>query len=192
MGSGDDVERMNRLRERRQRLAAERERADRRDRFGAAVVEKLSQAFARTLSLSEFDTKAQMPIRFVARKNLADCPGLKAVHVSERALSEIIACCDSEMGEFSGTIGFEEYNFIGVVRLDALRLPMMLTAVKLLHDSIVLCPDGYESVMLVDFYKVGGISDNEAFSVVVQGAALEAKLTSCVNNCVRDTSFFGQ
>jgi hypothetical protein len=167
------------LREKRKRLALARERADKRKRYGRTVVSKVNLAVGEIRTLDEFDVNRTLPVEFVRQPNLEDCPGLVAAYISEQKIGHVLTCCDETFGHKSGSIGFDEYEYVGTMYIESVTLKTLLNLAKLLHDSVYFCPDGFKGVILIDHYKVRGVPLDESFSFVVQGLELEKQLAPC-------------
>lgn len=180
-----DKNRIQQLSEKRARIADEKRRAEKRADYGAKVVEKINAALGTQLTLDSFHVNDELPTEFVRKPNLADCPGLLVAHVSERRIREITECCDATLGKLNGTLGFDEYGFVGVAQVSSTTLLQLAGAAKALHDSVLFCPVGSESIVLIDHYRVSGMQRDVGFSVVVQGATLEERLAPCFENLVK-------
>jgi len=90
-----------------------------------------------------------------------------------------------EAPQQGGVLGFDEYGFVGITRVSSTTLAKLLNAAKALHDSVLFCPDGTGSIVLIDHYRVSGMPRDVGYSVVVQGQELEAKLAACFENVTR-------
>jgi hypothetical protein len=167
------------------RAAQEKERAEKRAKHGEDVVAKTNASLRTGLTLDAFDVNANLPVDFARRPSFADCPGLVAAYVGEERVRRITSCCDARMGSFGGQLGFDEYSFVGTTHVAEATLSALLDAATSLHDSVLFCPDGTDSIVLIDHYKVSGVPKDEGFSIVVQGAHLESKLADCFDNVVR-------
>ena len=167
------------LRERRIRLAEEKENRRKRSEVGPSVVEKVNTALGSRLVLGDFDAEESLPIQFDREPNFRDCSGLVAAHSSEDAIREIASCCDAISGLMSGSIGFDEYAYLGTARVQSVTLTSLLDAARAIHDSIMFCPDGSDSIVLLDHYRVSGIPRDEGFSFIVQGGRLESEYADC-------------
>lgn len=176
--------RIRTLRERRMRIAEERENAIKRAKVGDAVVSRINAALGTEFSLDDFETDAKLPIEFDGQPNMSDCSGLVAAHTNELRTREIVSCCDAILAPMKGMIGFDEYAFIGTIRTTQTKLMALLELAKSIHDSVLFCPDNYDSIILVDHYKVSGIQRDVDFSLVVQGADLETALATCFENVI--------
>jgi hypothetical protein len=181
----NEEDRIQRLREKRMRLAKEKEDADKRARHGLSVVAKTNLALGTSLTVEGFDIQGEFPVQLEMRSNLADCRGLVAAHISEKRIREIIACCDAIVRPVTGTLGFDEYRFVGTVKIKSTTLMALLDAAKALHDSVIFCPAESGSVVLLDHYKVSGMERDVGFSIVIQGASLEARLAACFQNVAK-------
>jgi hypothetical protein len=166
-------------------LAEEKERAEKRAKFGEEVVAKTNMALGARLTLDAFDVKAKLPVDFARKPSFADCSGLVAAHISEKRAQEIVDCCDAALGQLRGALGFDEYGFVGIAQVSSTTLAKLLDAAKALHDSVLFCPDKSDSIVLIDHYRVSGIPRDVGFSVVVQGEDLEGKLAKCFENVIR-------
>ena len=175
-------ERIRELKDRRMRVAEEREAARKRVELGDAIVAKVNAALRVSLTLDDFETTTNLPIEFVQQPDFRDCPGLLAAHSSEPAMKEIASCCDATLSPMEGMIGFDEYSFLGTARVEAINLISLLELAKLIQDSVLFCPDGYDSIVLLDHYVAGGVPRDESFSLIVQGARLERVLARCFGN----------
>ncbi|MEZ5499811.1 MAG: hypothetical protein R3E77_10335 [Steroidobacteraceae bacterium] len=179
-----DTNRIRQLRERRMRVAEEKERAEKRAKRGGYVAAKASVALRTHLTLDAFDVDAKLPINFERKPNLAECPGLVAAHVSEKRARHIAECCDATIGPQAGRLGFDEYSYVGTASVASTNFTALLDAATSLHDSVLFCPNDSDSIVLIDYYNVGGLSRDVGFSIVIQGSQLEAKLAICFDNSV--------
>lgn len=172
-------ERIRELKERRMRVAEQKENVRRRAEFGHAVVEKVNAALGSSLTLDDFEVNVGMPIEFSWQRDFRDCSGLVAAHSSEPVIRAIASCCDAISGPMNGVIGFDEYAFVGTARVEAITLAALLELAKSVHDSVLFCPDGHDSIVLLDHYRVSGVPRDEGFSVVIQGSRLETEYARC-------------
>lgn len=119
-------DRIRELRERRIRLAEERESRRKRSDVGSAVVEKINAALGSHLVLDDFDVGGTLPVRFDREPDFRDCGGLVAAHMSEEAVRSIASCCDSISGPLTGIVGFDEYAYVGTARVEAVTMTSLL------------------------------------------------------------------
>jgi hypothetical protein len=186
MGKNEQKEeRIRRVREKRMRLAQERESADKRVRHGKSIVAKVNSALGTRLTLDAFNAKGELPVQLDTRPNFADYQGLVAAHISEKRIRELVACCDTVVSPVAGVLQFDEYRFIGTTLVGLTSLRALLDLAKTLHDSVIFCPEGANSVVLLDHYEVSGMPRDVNFSVVVQGTDLESKLAKCFESVVK-------
>ena len=178
-------DRIQALKERRMRLAEAKENAEKREKLGSFIVEKVNAALKTNLALDQFDIVAEPPFSFARKSDFTECTGLVAAHTNEPRAREILTCCDEIVGGHGGLIGFDEYGFVGTASIASVTFLQLLDTAKLLHDSVLFWPDGTKAVVLVDHYRVHGVQRDVGFSIVIQGAELEGKLASCFENVVQ-------
>ena len=176
---------IQRLKERRLRLAEAKKNAENRQRLGSSVVEKVNAALKTNLVLDQFDTACEPPVTFARKPDFRDCPGLVAAHTSEPRAREILTCCNEIFGGYGGLISFDEYGFVGTASIEPVTFLQLLDAAKSLHDSVLFWPDASKAVVLIDHYTVRGVPRDVGFSIVIQGTELERKLASCFENVVQ-------
>ena len=179
------TERIEELKKRRMRIAKERENAEKRVKFGESVVAKANKALGTSLSLDDFHTTQSLPIELDWRNDIRDSPGLVAAYVNEPRAREIVSCCDATADLLEGIIGFSSYAFVGTTRIGSNSLLELLELAKLLEDSIFYCPDRYNGIISLDYYRGGLESREYDFSLVVQGKALEQILSTCFHSVIQ-------
>jgi len=172
-------ERIRELRKRRIRMAEEREKLRKRSEMGNTVVEKINAALGSSLMLDDFMTNTELRTKFASQPDLRNCAGLVAAYSSEADISEIVSCCDLTLRPMSGMIGFDDYAFVGTAKVKSITLTAILEAAKMIHDSVFFCPDGYDSIALLDHYQAGGVAPNEEYTFIVQGKKLEKACARC-------------
>ena len=166
------------LRERRKRSISVRENAKKRAECGQAIVGMVNAAMATDLTLEDFDVERSLPVQFGWEKDFRKCRGLTAAYVDEERMRAILSCCDDKVGQKKGIVSFGECSFIGTTEIDVSNLVSLSSLAKSINDSVLFCPKGLSSVLLVDFYEVKGDLYSD-YSIVVQGGDLEQKLSGC-------------
>ena len=173
-------DRIRLLKERRTRLAEENEKIQNRGKNGTKIVNKVNSALIAKMTLEDFDTEREPPLKFLRKPDFRDCTGLVLAHTSETNTREFLSRCHEAIGLQDGLIGFDEYHYIGIASISSIGFLELLKTAKILHDSVYFWPTSTKAVVLVDHYKVSGAAEDIGFSVVIQGADLEKKLNPCL------------
>lgn len=177
-----DSERLAALRAKRVDILEKEEGRKLRTQFGARLANIIAAATGSELTLSDFDVGVQPRCTFTWPEDLRSAPGLSLVYVDRDRVAETLACFQTKVDAVSGLIGFHDKAYLGLAKVDNVRWTSLLASAEAAEDSIVLYETDGRWAVLVDYYpsNPGG-----AYSVVVQGDALAARLAECVTDLHR-------
>ena len=183
-----DHRRIGDLREKRMRLAQERENARRRQEYGPRVVTQVNAVLSTQLSLEDFDLSKRPSAELKRTPRMQDSEGLVISYANRSQVSKILTCCSESLGKVGGLLEFYEYReHLGLAAIPIVDLHRLLLLAEVEQESILFYPTGYSSVILIDYYRMGGaVTSNQVliyeelnYSLVVQGAILEKQLQKC-------------
>lgn len=162
-------------REKRLRMAALRECADMRGRFGEHLVRAINVATPNVLRLDDFQPRPRaLPIEWPA--DIHDAPGLVCAYVAEADAISTMSRIERKLGPLDGDIGFHEKDYLGFAAVTGFAVSSMVAIAASTMDSVVFCSEGAGIVLLVDCYQSGF---EEPFSVAIQGSDVPEGLREC-------------
>lgn len=183
-----DHKRIRELRERRMRIAQEKENALRRRKYGPQVVAHVNTVLGTQLSLEDFDPRENPPVEFKWAPRMEDSEGLMIAYANRRQVLRILMCCGEGLGKLGGLLEFYEYReYLGLARVPAVDLHRLLSLAEVQQESILFYPTGYPAVICIDYHRMGGWVTRDQvlvyrelnYSLVVQGPILERRLQKC-------------
>ena len=183
-----DHKRIGELREKRMRLAQERENARRRQEYGPKVVTQVNAVLSTQLSLEDFDPTKSPSAEFKRTPRMQDSEGLVISNANRSQVLKILMCCSERLGQVGGLLEFYEYReHLGFAEIPTVDLHRLLLLAEVEQESILFYPTGYSAVILIDYYRMGGavtrnhvlIYEELNYSLIVQGEILEKQLQKC-------------
>lgn len=173
-----DEEKVRELREKRLQLAALRERAELRGRFGEQMVGAINEATSNALRLEDFQS---LPVALTLEwpSDIRDAPGLVRAYVAEADAISTMSCVERKLGTLVGAIGFHEKDYLGFARISDFAASSMVAIAASTMDSVVFHAESLGVVILVDCY---GSSVAEQFSVVIQGPRIPDSIRECFSD----------
>lgn len=169
-------EEIDRLRARRLKLAQDRKHDHLRATHGETLVSHVASAIRKPLLLQDFVRNKAEPFPIVWPPDIRRAPGHVLAYVSRAEASHVLACIRGMVTTLSGQIGFHDTPYLGYASVGGVDPVDLLVVAESTESSVVFYTDSPAGVLMVDCYVSGG---SEPFSIVVQGADLAQRLSTC-------------
>lgn len=177
MKNAMDKGRIDKLRERRSRLASIARAQRDRELYGQRMATSLTPAVGRDVALSDFDINIEPPIDRNLTKSL-DASSERIAHslAIERA-REIAECIEGSLTSFEGLVGIYANDYLGLCSVARVSIRGMVEASEAIEDSVIFYPSEFRGALIIDCYK--SPPGHPPFSVYLLGKDLAERIAHC-------------
>jgi hypothetical protein len=173
-------DRVEKLKLRRITEARERERAQLREKNGAAVLGIMTEVLGAEFRQVDSTADANVPPLVLLAERIEDSKGLVAPYISYPRARQILSCCQAVLGgEISAGLWFDEKHYMGAFTCPRLGLPQLADLAMKLEDRVTVAPIAGSGALVVDYYPLSWTAKQTDFSIVLQGLTIEPMFQNC-------------
>lgn len=174
-----DKNRMDRLRDRRSKLASITRVQRDRELYGQRMATLLAPALGRDVALSDFDTNVEAPIDRKFTKSLSEASERIAQSLTRERASEIAECLEGSLTAFAGLVGIYANDYLGFCSVARVSFRGMIEASEAIEESVIFYPSNVRGAVIIDCYK--SPPGYPPFSVYIVGKNLAEQVAHCLN-----------